>query len=225
MGAATQLNATVPAVRRIVLRVRAVSGATVGPPSSEFVFLVFGACPPIETTPTGLAQSVVGNIVTLSWQLAQGAGSYVLEAGSAPGLADLVSANIGGARQYTTLAPPGTYYVRVRGANNCNVGAPSNEVVVTVAGAAAPGAPSLHAPTVNGHTVSLSWSPGSGSAPANYTLTASTTPGGAPVATIGLTGNSASFADVPSGTYYLRLTASNAGGTGPPSAQVSVTVP
>ena len=135
VGAATQLNATVPAVRRIVLRVRAVSGATVGPPSSEFVFLVFGACPPIETTPTGLAQSVVGNIVTLSWQLAQGAGSYVLEAGSAPGLANLVSANIGGARQYTTVAPPGTYYVRVRGANNCNVGAPSNEVVVTVAGA------------------------------------------------------------------------------------------
>ena len=35
--------------------------------------------------------------------------------------------------------------------------------------------------------MSLSWSPGSGSAPANYTLTASKTPGGAPVATIGLT--------------------------------------
>ena len=108
VGAATQLNATVPAVRRIVLRVRAVSGATVGPPSSEFVVLVYGVCPPIETTPTGLEQTVVGNIVTLSWELAQGAGSYVLEAGSAPGLANLVSANIGGARQYTTVAPPGT---------------------------------------------------------------------------------------------------------------------
>ena len=105
VGAATQLNATVPAVRRIVLRVRAVSGATDRPPSSEFVFLVYGVCPPIETTPTGLAQTVVGNIVTLSWQAAQGAGSYVLEAGSAPGLANLVSANIGGARRIHRRRP------------------------------------------------------------------------------------------------------------------------
>jgi hypothetical protein len=225
VGAATQLTATVPAVRRIVLRVRAVSGGMVGPASAETVFLVYGVCPLIEEAPRDLTQTVLGNIVTLSWQRAQSAGSYVLEAGTAPGLANLVSANIGSALQYTTVAPPGTYYVRVRGANNCNVGGPSNEVVVTVAGAAAPGAPVLHAPVVSGQTVSLSWTPGGGSAPANYTLTASTTPGGAPVATVALTGTGASFTNVPSGTYYLRLTASNAGGTSPPSAQVSVTVP
>jgi hypothetical protein len=40
-----------------------------------------------------------------------------------------------------------------------------------------------------------------------------------------LTGTSVSYAGVPSGTYYLQLTASNDAGTSGPSPQVPVTVP
>jgi PKD repeat protein len=39
-----------------------------------------------------------------------------------------------------------------------------------------------------------------------------------------LTGTSASFADVPSGTYYLTLTASNSAGTSSSSTPVTVVV-
>lgn len=121
--------------------------------------------------------------------------------------------------------PSGTYYVRVQAQNAGGMGAPSNEVAVTVAGLSPPGVPTLNTPTVSGTTVTLSWSPGNGGAPAGYTLTASFTPSGAPIATVPLSGTSASFSAVPSGTYYLRLTASNAAGPSPPSAQVTLTVP
>jgi hypothetical protein len=59
----------------------------------------------------------------------------------------------------------------------------------------------------------------------SYTLTASVTPGGAAIATVPLTGTTVAFAGVPSGTYYLHLTASNAAGTSAPSNQVTLVVP
>ena len=120
--------------------------------------------------------------------------------------------------------PIGTFYVRLVAQNAGGTSAPSNEVSLTVAGASAPGAPSLSA-SAAGNTVNVSWSPGSGGAPASYTLSASVTPGGAPIVSMPLGGTSASFPGVPSGTYYLRLTATNAGGTSPASNQVTVTVP
>jgi hypothetical protein len=78
---------------------------------------------------------------------------------------------------------------------------------------------------VTGSTVVLSWTTGSGGTPTSYTLTAAATPTGSPIATVTLTGLGASFTNVPPGTYYLRLTASNAAGTSAPSSQVTVTVP
>ena len=102
--------------------------------------------------------------------------------------------------------------------------APTNEVALTVAGASAPGAPTLNAASVVGRTVNLSWSAGGGPAPTGYTLMATVTPGGAPIATVPLGGTSVSFPGVPPGTYYLRLTASNGAGTSAPSNQVVLVV-
>ena len=101
----------------------------------------------------------------------------------------------------------------------------SNVVTITVAASGAPGAPSLNAPIVSGNTVTLSWNPGSGDTPTEYILTARTSPGGAPLVTVPLTGTSTSFGAVSSGTYYLRLTATNAAGMSPPSTDVTVVVP
>jgi hypothetical protein len=153
--------------------------------------------------------------------------NYVLVAGLTPGFSVPYASVPIGATPGAVVpgVPAGTYYVRVLAQNAGGTSAPSNEVALTVAGLALPDAPTLHAPTVNGSTVTLSWSPGSGSTPTAYTLAASVTPGGAPVATIPLTGTSVSFSGVPSGTYYLRLTASNAAGISPPSAEMSLSVP
>jgi hypothetical protein len=38
----------------------------------------------------------------------------------------------GGSRAFSTNAPPGTYYVRVRAANACGTSGPSSEIVVSV---------------------------------------------------------------------------------------------
>jgi hypothetical protein len=89
----------------------------------------------------------------------------------------------------------------------------------------APGAPTLNPPVVTGSTVALSWTAGSGGTPTGYTVIATATPNGAPIASVGLTGTSALFPNVPPGTYYLRLTASNAAGASAPSPQVTVTMP
>ncbi len=224
VGATTQVVATVPAVRNVAVRVRALSGAIAGPWSNGTGFVVFGICG-APAVPASLTSTVAGATVSFTWQPAGGSTSYVLEAGSASGLANIVATNVGIVTRFTAVAPPGTYYVRVRAEGNCGASGPSNEVVVTVAGASAPGVPVLQPPTVNGSTVTLTWSAGSGGPPTGYTLTASTTPGGAPIVTAPLSGTSASFNNVTSGTYYLRLTASNAAGTSSPSAPVTLTVP
>jgi hypothetical protein len=78
---------------------------------------------------------VSGRHVTLSWQLFADAGvsGFNVEAGSASGLSNLAVVTVAGAeRVISLLAPPGQYFVRVRTRNECAVGPPSNEVVVTV---------------------------------------------------------------------------------------------
>ena len=71
--------------------------------------------------------------MTLRWTAPAGTppDGYVLEAGSATGLADLVSVRLGSQTSYAAAAPPpGTYYVRVRAVNGRGAGEPSNEVVI-----------------------------------------------------------------------------------------------
>ena len=54
----------------------------------------------------------------------------MIEAGSAPGLANLASIQVGPVSTFTTTAPPGTYYVRVRAINGRGSSQSSNEIVV-----------------------------------------------------------------------------------------------
>ncbi len=112
------------------VRVRAINELGVGDPSAEVV-LQYGAGP---GAPAALTETGGGPIVRLSWQApttGELPGSYVIEAGSAPGLADLAVLRAGSATSFTTTAPSGTYYVRVRAvASNGVAGEASNEVVV-----------------------------------------------------------------------------------------------
>jgi hypothetical protein len=72
--------------------------------------------------------------VTLTWA-APATGDaptmYVIEAGSAPG-ANNIGNYVSNATSFTTDAPAGTYYGRVRAQNACGSSEPSDEVTVEV---------------------------------------------------------------------------------------------
>ena len=111
------------------VRVRAIGPDGIpGPPSNEIVVRVgvLGQGPPLA--PTNLTAQVVNNQVTLSWVAPSGGdppGSYVVEAGSAPTLSNIVvfeTANA--ATQLTAGAPNGRYFVRIPRPHGRRRGAP-----------------------------------------------------------------------------------------------------
>jgi len=72
--------------------------------------------------------------VRLSWQPPNGGDAatiYVVEAGSTSGASN-VGNFVANTPSYETDAPPGKYYVRVRGQNACGSSDPSNEIIVDV---------------------------------------------------------------------------------------------
>lgn len=229
LGTTTSFAATAPD-GTYLLSLTATNVFGTGPESATVSVTFPGGTVPPPTPPTGLAVNVTGSTATFTWTPpASGSplSGYVLLAGTIPGFATPIAA-LPLSPSSTSVAVPsvpvGTYYVRLIAQNAGGTSAPSNEVSLTVAGEAAPGAPTLSA-SVAGSTVTVSWSPGGGGAPTSYTLTASNTSGGAPIASVPLVGTGASFAGVPSGRYFVRLTATNAAGTSPASNEVAVTVP
>ncbi|MEZ5287932.1 MAG: fibronectin type III domain-containing protein [Vicinamibacterales bacterium] len=173
---------------------------------------------------------MAGTTATFTWASPSSGApltGYQLLAGTTPGFSTPIAV-LPLSPSATSVAvpavPPGTYFVRLVAQNAGGTGAPSNEVTVVVAAPMAPGAPTLAA-SAAGSTVMVSWTAGGGGAPAGFTLAAATSPGGPPIVTIALAGSNAVFTAVPSGTYYLRMTAANAAGTSAPSNEVTVVVP
>jgi hypothetical protein len=194
-----------------------------------------GAAPLVApAAPSGLSGTVTGSTVTLTWTAPVGGdapSSYIVQAGSAPGLSDLASFDTGGTA--TSLAvlsvPGGTYYVRVRANNSAGASGPSNEFLLVIAGAAPCG--SLSAPTgvsasVTGNTVVLSWSTPAGCAPTNYIIQAGSAPGLSNLANFSTGSAATSFTatGVGAGTYYLRLISAAGGAVSAPSTEVAFAV-
>ena len=174
------------------------------------------------TEPTGLAASTDGSSVTLTWNAAAGASAYMIEAGSAPGLSDVVRLDLGSVTAYTTEAYPGAYYVRVRAANVHGTSGASNEVIVTVEiEPKVPQVPTLSS-RVNGMGVDLSWTASVGAR--SYVLEAGTRPGHTDVF-LGDLGATTTFSTTaPPGTYFARVRARGAAGVSGPSNEVAVVV-
>ena len=190
----------------------------------------------VPGAPGGLTATVNGSSVTLVWSAPTSgdpATSYSIEAGSGPGLSNLANlATNSAATTYTAAsAPAGTYYVRVRATNSSGVSSVSNEVVVVVGGStptpgctAAPSAPGGLTATVNGTSVTLSWSASSGS-PTTYVIEAGSSPGSSSLANLDLGGTATTYtATAGNGTFYVRLRARNACGTSGASNEVTVVV-
>jgi hypothetical protein len=189
----------------------------------------------MPAAPTALTASAVGSSVTLSWVApTTGAAptSYVIEAGSSAGAANLANFSTGTAATTfaTTGVGSGTYYVRVRAVSAVGMSAPSNEAVLVVGTGpctAPPGAPgNLSIVSVSNGTVLLTWNGAAGS-PTSYLVEAGSSPGGANLANsdLGSAATSLTATGVGRGLYYVRIRASNVCGLGPASNEVVLIVP
>ena len=119
------------------LRVKASNASGVGAASNEATMVVGGACSAAPGAPTNFALTGnSGGVVSFTWTGSSGGPTtYIVEAGSASGLANLVPGSDLGSAATTFTATGvgrGTYFVRLRGRNACGTGAASNEVVLVV---------------------------------------------------------------------------------------------
>jgi hypothetical protein len=131
VGLTTQFAATAPPGVYYV-RVRARNACGPGASSNEVTVSVGQGCT-LPGAPPTLTVSLAGRVVTLTWGAATGQPtSYVLEAGTATGASNLVNADIGNQLSFVATAPPGTYFIRIRGRNACGTGPASIERSVSV---------------------------------------------------------------------------------------------
>jgi len=133
---ATTFSASGVGAGAYYVRVRATNSSGTSAPTADALLVVGGGCTAPPLAPTGFTLTFnSGGTVSFNWNAAAGATSYIIEAGSAPGLANLANANLGSPATSATFngVPRGTYFVRLRSSNACGVsGNVSNEVIVIV---------------------------------------------------------------------------------------------
>lgn len=132
LGRVTTMRGTAPAGGYFT-RIRAVNACGTSAPSTE-VPVTLG-CSPTAVVPANLTITTAGGVATLQWIGPAGATGYRLHAGSVQGASDLADISVGMATVISVpLAgvPSRAYYVRVVADSACGLGAPSNEVVLTV---------------------------------------------------------------------------------------------
>lgn len=219
----TTLSATVP-TGLYYLTVAARNGYGTSALSNE-VAVQAGcvAAPPAPAVPT---YTKAGGSLVIHWQASATATAYVLDAGQAPGAANLGAIPLGNVTRFAATAPAGTYYVRLRAVNACGTSAPSGELALLLDGTTPlPAAPGGFGATVSGRTVSFSWSaPVTGGTPSAYQVEAGLTPGGV-IAVLPTAATSFVVPSAPSGTFYVRVRGVNAAGAGAPTADVTLVVP
>jgi uncharacterized delta-60 repeat protein len=212
------------------VRVRAVTAAGAGLPSGDVRVETGQAAPPRALG--GLLATVQGTTVTLQWRedpLGPVIAGTLLQAGSAPGLADLAAIALpAGVHTFTAKAPPGTYFVRVLGVNAAGASAPSAELALTLGEGicTVPDSPTGLSATTTPGGVTLTWDAAStGAIPTGYRLEAGTGPGGSNVGVFTLPAGTSLQAGAPAGTYHVRIAATNACGGSSVSSEISFAVP
>lgn len=173
-------------------------------------------------SPHALTWSTLGNRLTLRWTPpASAPAGYLLEAGSAPGLADLALIPLGAVTEFTANAPTGTFFVRVRAAGTSGDAAiATNEVAVTVGCTAPPQPPTDLVARLEGGLVTLRWSPPAAEL-TGFQLEAGTVAGSSNIATVPLGQDVVEFsAAAPPGVYFVRTRAVNGCGPSGPSTEV-----
>jgi hypothetical protein len=206
------------------VRVRSKNSVGTSGPSNEIAISGSTGCA-LPSAPGGFTASAAGLQVSLQWAAASGnPTSYVLEAGSSPGSANLASFDLGLATQFSTSAPPGTYFLRVRARNACGLGPASNEVTLVVGCSAPPGAPPAFTASASNRVVTLSWTAAAGQ-PSSYIVEVGSATGLSNLANFDAGNVLTLSGGAPPGTYFVRVRARNDCGTSGPSIERVVVVP
>lgn len=185
---------------------------------------VWGGGPPTPPpAPANLTATGGNNQVSLSWNAASGATSYNVYRGTVSGgpYGSLAPGVTTTSHVDTTAVNGTTYFYVVAGVNGGGEGPDSNQASATPQAPTLPAAPTgVSAASNIKKKITVSWNAVAGAT--SYTIKRSTTNGG-PYTNTGTT-SSTSFTNsgLQSGTtYYYVVSASNAQGEGPNSAQVS----
>jgi hypothetical protein len=222
IGAGTALQAAVSAGQYFVRLFTANQGAA-GPASEEVAFAIGSpACSGPPPAPSAHSAESGGGAVALRWGTSPGATSYVLDAGTASGAANVGSLNMGGRNSFTATVP-GSYFTRVRAVNACGTSAPSAEAAFTTC--VAPAQPALRFRRPAG-SVRLEWTPSLGAAA--YLLQVGTSLGASNIFTgsFGLaTSLTIPSTILPPGVYFMRVIAASPCGNSVASPDVAVTLP
>lgn len=225
IGPLTSIETVVPA-GTYFLRVRAVSPQGLGPASNEVrVTPAGGICAIAPPAPLGVVAHNSGVNALISWDRSPSATTYVLEAGTAPGFANLFQGFVGPVTSLAAIGPVGTYYTRVRAANACGVSAPSPDASLTLSCDIAP--PGGLALTQTGTIVTLQWT-ASPSTAASYRIQVGSAQGLSNLLNVDIgaaTVQSINIAGAPLGRYFIRIVAGTTCGTSAPTNEVILTVP
>ena len=184
---------------------------------------VWGAPATPPPAPANLTATGGNNQVSLAWSAASGANSYnAYRSTVSGGPYGLLATGITSTSHVDTTALNGTtYYYVVAGVNGAGEGPDSNQASATPQQPQLPAAPTgVTAVSNTKRKITVTWNAVAGAT--SYTIKRSTTSGG-PYSNVGTT-SSTSFVNsgLTSGTtYYYVVSASNAQGQGPNSAQVS----
>ncbi|MEZ5420750.1 MAG: fibronectin type III domain-containing protein [Vicinamibacterales bacterium] len=176
--------------------------------------------------PTGLAAAVAGSTVTLTWSAATTGGSstsYLVEAGTAPGLSDLGVVSSAAATLTVPAVPDGTYSVRVRAMGPAGTSPPGPDLTVIVGCTAPPPTPATFTAAAAAGVVTLAWDVPAGAT--RVLIEAGLAPGAVDL-TIPVDAPRTSLsATPPAGTYFVRARAANACGRSDPTPERLLAVP
>ena len=103
--------------------------------SAEVVATVAGSFETLPGAPRSLTRAVSGRAVSLSWAPALTGGAprrYIVELMSGANVIGAIDTGTSATSIAHPSVPPGTYVLRVRGANTAGIGPPSSTVTVTV---------------------------------------------------------------------------------------------
>lgn len=180
-----------------------------------------------QTVPTLAVSAGAGNgvgaTVTIEWSALPLAQGYTLEAGTAPGVANIATVNLPASiTRIIVFAPNGTYYLRVRGFAGAIAGDFTPVQTVTVGGPLV--CPPLAAPTVTAEnssylSVKTTWTPADGAV--GYMVEYSRFDGVTELAEpVGPTVNTVNKYAGFTGNFFVRVVAHNACGEAAASAYV-----
>lgn len=219
-------NCTIPTTTNGCTASAAFAGSATHLPSSDSRSITILQPTDAQPATQFRVDSIVGNLVRFRWispQFGPPPTSFFLEGGLAPNqvLASLPTNSA--SPVFDVVVPSGSWFARLRTASGTSLSGNSNEVLLHVGVPVAPSAPTGLTGLVNGSVLGLSWiNTFEGGAPSGTVLDVT----GSFVGSVPFgPGESFDFAGVPGGTYTFRVRATNAGGSSPATAPLTLTFP